>query len=241
MLLNIDGSGYLQRKGQKENLKVPMSFIEGDLIVVTRGSANVLHFSAGEMTIKSGESFVIPAFDFDMGEDIFAYANSNEGSALNETGSSYFLRGEQNAFPTRSRIINGEIAQVYIPNFAEIEDPQIYVREYESQKELYNKKITDSIIVLDKVRFKKGKLYSWMVVSKNKMPALGTIEVLSAEEAYDLNKSFEYNTHFDYIDAIVYYTKNDFIFKAIQVINRAQNIYPEISIYSYLKTHVFLN
>lgn len=238
MLLHCDGMGIYTRNGMKYSLRVPMSFISGDEIELLKGSAHILFFSGEEKIVSGRELFVVPSFDFGGSDDIFSYANSESGVALTES-SFFYTKEERVAFPAKSKVLGNEKVQLFIPNFSQIKNPKIYVRDYATQKDLYSGHVDDSVFVIENVKFKNGKLYSWMIVSDNKMPALGTIAVVNEDETFDLKKNFELDSHFDFVSAISFYAKNEYIFKAIQIADRARNLYPEYSVYSTLKFRIF--
>lgn len=233
MLLSLQGEGYFERNGVREKLKIPTSFKTNDEIHLISGTAEIMLFSGGTQTISMKSKYIVPKYDFSNGEDIFALANSEKGSILTETSSAYSVRGYSTAFPIRSKVLDINTAFIIIRDTTLLGNSKFILKDYMTQKVLWEDELHDSIISFDNISVKKGTLYSWSIETSARMPLLGTIEVMGDEVIEELLTEPR-KTEFDYIKTASVLISRDFYFDAYNILQEANVLFKRQTIFSEL-------
>ncbi len=245
LLLSFKGSGKLIRGDEEMDLELPQSFISGDKVVLTDGSAKLLLFSGDEVSIVATNTYDIPSVE-SASSTITSLASSEaKGSGLlGQSGMAYRMRGENNVFPVKSKIINTDNAIIRFQFDEPLTKPLSFkLVDSETQKTVWAREnITDSTLSLSKITFEQGKSYYWTLSGMpTGKPVMGVISSSTNKDVKDIEANKDKKTHLDYIESILIFHRYNYYFEAHELLQEAIAKFPDAEVYKKMRENLLMN
>ncbi len=245
ILISINGEGTLQRGDKELKLIVPTSLMAGDKIILTKGNATALLFSGEELSMKATNNYDIHAIE--SGTSSLSQLASGESKGqglLGQPGMAYRIRGEEEVFPIKSKIMDKDNAIIRFSFKESNHNPLSFkLINSKTQETIYSKEnITDSTLSLASVDIEEGKTYYWTVTGlPANNPVMGVISTEPPSNQIISNAANDKNSHFEYIESILTLHQNNYYFEAYKLIEDAIKKYPDTEIYQKMKENLLLN
>lgn len=244
LLLSFEGEGKFVRGGEEADLTVPLSLMAGDMVHVTDGSAQLLLFSGEEVSVVATGSYSVPGVATSASLMELTSSNSKGNGLLGQSGMAYRMRGENNVFPVKSKILNNDNAVIRFTFDEETQTPLNFkLVDSQTQKTVWAKEnFTDSTLSLQKVSLDEGKSYYWTVTGlPSGKPVMGVISPSSNKDLQVIEASRDNKSHYDYVESILLFHRYNYYFEAIELVEEAIRKYPDAEVYQKMKENLLLN
>ena len=240
--VHFKGEGVYKRGNKQQKLDFPMLFNSGDKIQINSGEAVILLANGEEANLSPQKEYTVPKikksemiveFDASVFQDFVAQSQSN--SSITVRGDSLNLI----LYPISSKLTNKKRSEI-IWQFTDGNssfDFEIY--DSNTFDLLFSKKkFKGNSLNLNEIELLAGNDYTWnLKIVNTKAEQLGLISVVDEDEINKLPKA-DLTNKLSVVKVYQYYVKNEYYFDAYNLMKKANEKYPNISLFSYILDNI---